>query len=105
MNEVENTQNNQVEIVHSVATLQFVPVNCGENSVKMGRGKRGRFVNGNNFSVGNRGGRPKNVSVDEILADPERLESLYERAMDGDTESLLTVVDILEGKSISSSRW
>lgn len=105
MNEVENTQNNQIKILRTVETFQFVPVKCGENSVKVGRGKRGRFIQGNNFSVGNKGGRPKNVSIDEILADPERLENLYERAMDGDTDSLLTVVDILEGKSISSSRW
>lgn len=105
MNEIENTQNNQIETLHTVETFQFVPVNCGENSVKVGRGKRGRFINGNNFSVGNKGGRPKNLSLEDVLADPERLESLYERAMDGDTDSLITVVNLLEGKNISSSRW
>ena len=105
MDEIENTQNNQIETVRSVATLQFMPVKCGENSVKVGRGRRGRFIQGNNFSVGNKGGRPKNLSIDDVLADPERLEKLYERAMDGDTDSLITVVNLLEGKNISSSRW
>lgn len=105
MDEVENTQNNQIETLRTVETFQFVPVNCGENSVKVGRGKNGRFLDGNNYSVGNKGGRPKNLTREDILADPDRLVALYDRAMNGDTDSIITVANILDGRNVSISKW
>lgn len=105
-NAVVSTNTNPIEIVSSVDSFQLVGQFTEENSVKTGRGRNGRFINGNNFSVGNKGGRPKNITLEDVLMDPERLEVLCEKAMeDGDTDSILAVLDLMEGKKVSSSCW
>ena len=93
-------------MVSSVETVQLLGQFTEENSVKTGRGRNGRFINGNNFSLGNKGGRPKNITLEDVLMDPERLEVLCEKAMkDGDPDSIIAVLNLLEGKKVSSSRW
>jgi hypothetical protein len=86
------------EKITPIDTLQIPPAITAENSVNIGRNARGRFTNGNNFSVGNKGGRPKNLSLEEWLNDTERLESICDKAVNGDSKSLNLILDMLDGK-------
>lgn len=67
---------NCISMSESLSTEKEIPVLTGENSVITGGDKRGRFTDGNTFSIGNKGGRPRNYGVDDLLKDSEILEAI-----------------------------
>lgn len=82
-----------------VDTLQMAPVFNGENSVKTGRGKNGRFTYGNNFSIGNKGGRPKKMTAYELLESFGGVDGLIDKIIiDDDIKALYAFLDIESGK-------
>ena len=94
-----NSLLNEVEQPLSVVdTLQIDPSNNGENSVKIGRGKNGRFTYGNNYSVGNKGGRPKKLTALEYLDSLGGFDTVFSKMLNDDTESLYALIDIYSGK-------
>lgn len=63
------------------------------------RDNRGRFVIGNRESVGNKGGRPKDVTLADLQAD----ETLFGRLMEdfvenGDERAMKTLFKFFDGK-------
>jgi hypothetical protein len=88
----------EIERTSSVDMLQTVQGNNGENSVKIGRGKNGRFTYGNNFSVGNKGGRPKKLTAIEYLDSLGGFDTVFSKMLDDDIESLYALIDIYSGK-------
>ncbi len=69
-----------------------------ETRTPLVRGYRGRFVIGNQESVGNKGGRPRKLTRAELIANPEKLNKIVERFENGDTEALIILLDLAEGK-------
>lgn len=69
-----------------------------ESRVTLTRGPRGRFVIGNQESVGNKGGRPRKLTLVELVENPEKLDRIVKRFENGDTDALITILDLLEGK-------
>lgn len=82
-----------------IDTLQTDHVLIGENSVKLGRDKRGRFTSGNNFSVGNKGGRPRKMTALELVESFGGIHSLLDRALNkDDDDALYAILEIESGK-------
>lgn len=85
--------------VDIIDTLQIAPVITGEKLGKPIRDSRGRFVIGNRESVGNKGGRPRDITQADLLAD----ETLFDHLMDdfvehGDERAMKTLLRIFDGK-------
>lgn len=82
-----------------VDTLQIDHVLNGENSVKLGRDKKGRFTYGNNFSIGNKGGRPRKMTALELIESFGGVQSLVDRALNkDDDDALYAILEIESGK-------
>lgn len=82
-----------------IDTLQTDHVLIGENSVKLGRDKRGRFTYGNNFSIGNKGGRPKKMTALELVESFGGIHNLLDRALNkDDDDALYAILEIESGK-------
>lgn len=79
-----------------IDTLQTDHVLNGENSVKLGRDKNGRFTSGNNFSVGNKGGRPKKMTALELIESFGGIHSLVDRALTQDDDDALYAILLIE---------
>lgn len=86
----------EVEIID---TLQMDAVITAEKLGKPIRDSRGRFVIGNRESVGNKGGRPRNITIEEIFADETILDRLFEKSIEyGDVRATKTLLRIYDGK-------
>lgn len=69
-----------------------------ETRVPLVRGYRGRFIIGNQESVGNKGGRPRKLTRAELIENPEKLQRIIERSENGDTDALIILINLMEGK-------
>ncbi len=85
----------EVEIID---TLQIDSVVTDKKLGKPIRGYRGRFVIGNRESVGNKGGRPRNITRAELLADEDKLNELVEKYENGDPKAFDVMLKIFEGR-------
>lgn len=87
---------NEVNVLTEIDMLQTDHVLIGENSVKLGRDKNGRFTSGNNFSVGNKGGRPKKMTALELIESFGGIHSLVDRALTQDDDDALYAILLIE---------
>lgn len=87
---------NEVDIID---TLQMDAVITAEKLGKPIRDSRGRFVIGNRESVGNKGGRPKDITLADLQTD----ETLFDRLMcdfveRGDERASKALLKFFDGK-------
>lgn len=85
--------------IYQIDMLQTDHVLNGENSAKLGRDKKGRFTYGNNFSIGNKGGRPKKMTALELVESFGGIHNLLDRALNkDDDDALCAILEIESGK-------
>lgn len=92
---VVDTLKNEVEVID---TYQTDPIKNGENSVKLVRGPRGRFVVGNRESVGNKGGRPRDLTWGDIEKGIVNIDEVFQKSIDGDVRSIKALLNLFDGK-------
>ena len=64
-----------------------------------GRNSYGRFTYGNRFSIGNKGGRPRKLSLSELENNLLIIDKLIVDSLEkGSTQALNTLFDLLDGK-------
>ncbi len=93
---IENTIESTIKTVDVLK--EVTPESVAETKIPLVRGYRGRFVNGNRESVGNKGGRPRKLTFAELVENPEKLQRIIERSENGDTDALIILINLMEGK-------
>jgi hypothetical protein len=94
--ETQNIIEAPINTVNVAKEIALEPIE--EIKVPLLRDYKGRFVHGNQESVGNKGGRPRKLTRAELIENPEKLERIVERFENGDTEALIILLDLMEGK-------
>lgn len=91
-----------IDTLKEVEVIDTVKMDADITAEKLGkpiRDSRGRFVIGNRESVGNKGGRPRNITLSDFLED----ETLFDRLMDdslehGNPRAFDTLLKLFDGK-------
>jgi hypothetical protein len=94
---LENDIITHMEVVSNSIGVQKagMPEVVGETRETLIRDNRGRFVVGNRESVGNKGGRPKDITLKEIMEDENKI---YELIQNGDDRSFKALTKFFDGK-------
>lgn len=107
MEEIKNTTelNTSQTVIDTIKEIQAIDTLQTDTVITVGklgkptRDSRGRFVIGNRESVGNKGGRPRDITLADLEAD----ETLFDRLMEdfvehGDERAMKTLFKFFDGK-------